>query len=302
MSENKHKLGDLQQMQSLPLRIKISMTERRIFDWYDFGQGDVYLSFSGGKDSTVLKHIVDNMGLDIPSLFINTGLEFPEIQKFAMSQPNVTTVRPKMRFDQVIKDYGYPIVSKEIGDRVSEARHRPNGVSYNKLMGTHLAPDGTLSPYNYPKWSYLYEAPFKISARCCHVMKKSPAHKYESQTHRKPIVATMTEESRLREAAWIKTGCNAFDAKRPISKPMSFWTEQDVLHYIKEYNVPICSIYGDIIKSNLKILLKAKWTSPTSQTNMRKRKYLKQQEQKEQDVCSVCSDAISTKSLIGFRE
>lgn len=88
---NRHTKSDLLQMQSLPLKIKVQMTERRIFDWYDYWQGDVYLSFSGGKDSTVLKHIIDNMGLGIPSVFVNTGLEYPEIQKFAMSQPNVTT-------------------------------------------------------------------------------------------------------------------------------------------------------------------------------------------------------------------
>ena len=56
----------------------------------------------------------------------------------------------------------------------------------------------------------------------------------------------MAAESRLRQQQWIKNGCNAFDAKEPKSTPMAFWTEQDVLHYIKKYNVPYCSVYGDI--------------------------------------------------------
>ena len=56
---SKHTKGDLQQMQSLPLRAKITMTQRRIRDWVDYWDGQVYVSFSGGKDSTVLKHIVD---------------------------------------------------------------------------------------------------------------------------------------------------------------------------------------------------------------------------------------------------
>lgn len=58
----------------------------------------------------------------------------------------------------------------------------------------------------------------------------------------------MAEESQLRLSAWIKTGCNAFE--HGISKPMSFWTEQDVLRYIKEYNIPIASIYGDVVYGN----------------------------------------------------
>lgn len=112
--ENKHSMYELNQMQSLPLEIKIRMTKERIEQWYERWDGMVYVSFSGGKDSTVLKHIVDSMYDDVPAVFVNTGLEYPEIQKFAMSQPNVVTVRPEMRFDEVIKKYGYPVVSKEV--------------------------------------------------------------------------------------------------------------------------------------------------------------------------------------------
>lgn len=172
--EARHTKGDLEQMQSLPLRIKITMTERRIFDWWEHWNGDVYLSFSGGKDSTVLKHIIDNMGINIPSVFVNTGLEYPEIQKFAMSQENVTTVRPEMMFTDVIKNYGYPVVSKEVSKNVQYARSGgENNVHYKKLFGQYLY-HGEKSPrYNCEKWQFLYDAPFKISSRCCDVMKKS---------------------------------------------------------------------------------------------------------------------------------
>lgn len=94
---NKHLPHDLAQMQSLPLEAKIIMTQQRIRQWYEYWDGQVYVSFSGGKDSTVLKHIVDGMYDDVPALFVNTGLEYPEIQKFAMSQKNVVTVRPEIR-------------------------------------------------------------------------------------------------------------------------------------------------------------------------------------------------------------
>lgn len=119
---NKHAAHDLMQMQSLPLEAKIIMTQQRIRQWYEHWDGMVSVSFSGGKDSTVLKHIVDGMYDDVPSLFVNTGLEYPEIQKFAMSQSNVITVRPEMRFDQVIKKYGYPVVSKETARAVQYAK------------------------------------------------------------------------------------------------------------------------------------------------------------------------------------
>ena len=93
----------------------------------------------------------------------------------------------------------------------------------------------------------MLNAPFDVNDRCCAVMKKSPTKKYEKETGRKAIMAMMTEESRKREQGWLRTGCNAFEAKRPQSNPMAFWREQDVLRYIKENNVPLASVYGDIV-------------------------------------------------------
>lgn len=111
---NKHSAGDLQQMQSLPLEAKIVMSQRRIRDWYDYWGGMVYVSVSG-KDSNVLKHLVKNTTgvYDVPNVFVNTGLEYPEVRSFNMSQPDVITIYPKMRFDEVIKKHGYPVATKE---------------------------------------------------------------------------------------------------------------------------------------------------------------------------------------------
>lgn len=251
MINPKHTAYDLIQMQSLPLDIKIRMTKERIQQWYEYWDGQVYVSFSGGKDSTVLKHIVDSMYNDIPAVFVNTGLEYPEIQKFAMSQKNVVTVRPEMRFDEVIKKYGYPIVSKEVAQTVWEAKKNVKTGKYiyriKKLNGELLDKNGKLSTYNIPKWKFLLDAPFDISHKCCDVMKKRPAKTYERKTGRKAIIGTLASESTLRKTQWVKYGCNAFESKRPTSQPLSFWTEQDILHYIKQFDVPYCSVYGDIV-------------------------------------------------------
>lgn len=101
-------IDDLRQMQGLPLELKIIKSQRRIKEFYSRYNGMVYVSFSGGKDSTVLKHLVETTPdvHDVPSVFINTGLEYPEIQKFAKAQKNVEVIYPEMRFDEVIKKYG----------------------------------------------------------------------------------------------------------------------------------------------------------------------------------------------------
>lgn len=248
MSDNKHSASDLRQMQSLPLEAKIAMTQRRIKEWYDHWDGQVYVSFSGGKDSTVLKHLVENTPgvYDVPSLFVNTGLEFPEIQKFAMSQPHVITVRPEMRFDEVIKKYGYPVISKNVAEKIYYAQL---GTEYGIKAMRGEDKDG--NPYAWRKqlikYAPLVDSGIPISHYCCRIMKKKPAKKFEKETGRKAIIGTLAEESALRRQAWIKNGCNAFESARPISQPMSFWMEQDVLHYIKRYNVPYCSVYGDIV-------------------------------------------------------
>ena len=289
MAINVHQASDLAQMQALPLEAKIRMTKQRIKAWYEswtrfeivddatgktrfvtidtreFGaepplkenewiksaiDGQVYVSFSGGKDSTVLKHIVDSMYDDVPSLFVNTGLEYPEIQKFAMSQKNVITVRPKMRFDEVIKKYGYPVLSKELSLYIRQCQNpTEKNLTTRRLRLEGIKSDGTKVKKGEisDKWKYLVNSNFNISEKCCDVMKKAPAKLYSKQTGRKAIIGTMASESRLRYQKWLEHGCNAFEKNNPTSQPLSFWTEQDILHYIKKYDVPYCSVYGDIV-------------------------------------------------------
>jgi 3'-phosphoadenosine 5'-phosphosulfate sulfotransferase (PAPS reductase)/FAD synthetase len=111
-----------------------------------------------------------------------------------------------------------------------------------------LLENGSKNPFNKEKWAYLVDAPFKMSNECCDIMKKKPLHKYDKEFHKNPIIGTMTFESMQRKNQWLQTGCNAFDNKNPQSKPMSFWTENDVLEYINTYKIPYASVYGDIIK------------------------------------------------------
>ena len=258
---NKHQPHDLKQMQSLPLEAKIMMTKRRIRDWYEHWEGQVCVSFSGGKDSTVLKHIVDNTPgvYDVPAVFVNTGLEYPEIQRFVRDvksgkydcfNSNVEIVRPKMKFSEVVLHYGYPVVSKEVARAVRWARSdslKSKEYYMKRFNGELLDRDGQKSMFNMEKLKFLIDSDFAVDSSCCDVMKKAPLKKYQKQTGRKPIIGTMASESRMRYKNWLQFGCNAFDSKDPTSKPMSFWTEQDVLHYLKKFNVPYCSVYGDII-------------------------------------------------------
>ena len=113
-------------------------------------------------------------------------------------------------------------------------------------------PDGDRSAFSQVRYKFLLDAPFEISNRCCNVMKKDPAHRYTKETGRLPITAQMAAESRLRTQKWLKNGCNGFNLKSPISNPMSFWVESDVLLYIRLHNLPIASVYGKVITDDEK--------------------------------------------------
>lgn len=266
-----HTIQDLKMRQALPLEVKVRMTQQRIREWVsEFGEDGVYVSFSGGKDSTVLLHLARKIYPDIPTVFIDTGLEYPEVREFVKTFDNITWVKPSMNFKQVIEKYGYPFVSKEVSKTIRMAKPfyldptnpryknkkalpvQEEGETYVplallKLRGQLKTKRGEKSMYCCDKWEFLLDAPFDVSEECCNIMKKKPTKKYEKETGRKPILATLAEESRLRTAAWLTHGCNAFESSRQQSTPMAFWTEQDVLKYIKDNNLPIASIYGDVV-------------------------------------------------------
>ena len=117
-----HDKERLKELQELPLDRKIQITQTRIIEWYQHYKGNVVVSFSGGKDSTVLLNIVRQLYPDAKAVFSNTGLEYPEIQRFVYSHENVNVVTPKMRFDEVLSTYGYPLIGKEVAEAIYYAR------------------------------------------------------------------------------------------------------------------------------------------------------------------------------------
>ncbi len=294
-------------MQSLPLSAKIRMTEYRVREWVDcYGEDGIYIAFSGGKDSTVLLDIVRKNYPNVVAVYVDTGLEYPEVKAFVKQHKNVEILRPKRNFRSVIEKYGYPFIGKEVAECVYGARRymekllerermaciggtvpnhsymadlmgidrreNPENELYQKLIRGEIPETDIKTPvrylilqgkyihkekgeatseysrmYNKERYRFFLEAPFEISNHCCTIMKKTPLKSYAKQTGRVPVTAQMASESRLRTANWLKNGCNGFDMKSPISNPISFWTEQDILEYIHYNKLPIASVYGDVL-------------------------------------------------------
>ena len=246
---------DLKRLQAMSLDDKIQHSISMIEIFYMREKGACYYSFSGGKDSTVLKSLMEidyngSLVHDVPLVFSDTGLEYPEIRKFAMSQPGVEIVRPKMNFVEVLQTYGYPLVSKAVSNGIVNARSNPDGSRAKRLRGEYTLRNGRRSQFDLSKWAPLLDLPLKISDECCKAMKKNPMHIYERSTKRHPITGTTAAESLMRTQSWIGRGCNTYsiqNGRAAKSNPLAPWLEQDVLHYIKRNNIEICSVYGDIV-------------------------------------------------------
>lgn len=248
----KCKHDNLIAMRALSLEEKIDIASANIIEWYKAWDGKVAVSFSGGKDSTVLLWLVRSIYPDVPAVFVNTGLEYPEIVSFVKSTPNVEIMRPRMPFHQVIAKHGWPLISKKVARGIKILRH-PTEKNKNiyglydrgvnrfgeKVNGFKIA----------QRWRFLVDAPFECSDACCDIMKKEPVHRYERMTGYKQFIGTLAEDSKQRERSYLMHGCNAFKIKKPRSTPLGFWTEQDILACLSKYGIPYAPVYGQIVPS-----------------------------------------------------
>lgn len=230
----------LVQRLNMPLDMKIMYTEKRIRDWHYYHKGNVYVSFSGGKDSQVLLHITRKLFPQTKAVFYFTGLEYPEILATIRSTPDVEWIKPKLSFREVLNKYGYPIISKEVSQKIYEIRNTNSEKLRKKRLYGDAKGNGKLSE----KWMFLIDAPFKISSICCNKLKKDPSKRFEKCTECKPIIGTRVTDSSLRRTSYLNNGgCNVFNSNRPVSNPLSFWTEKDIYDYVQKENICLSDIY-----------------------------------------------------------
>lgn len=233
----------LLQRQSQPLEIKIRMSQNRIRQWYKHWHGNVYVSFSGGMDSTVLLHLARSVYPDIPAICVD-ALLYPEIREHVRRTENVVMLRPEKTFRQVIDEYGYPVISKRNAQYIHEVRTARGETATKRLRLTGIKSNGAFSKMSMIplKWQYLCDAPFRISDRCCHWLKKKPFYE-AADKFGYPFIGIRVDEAQQREQTYYRFGCNAVEIKRPRSWPLAFWKSADIWEYVHRYDMEYSAIY-----------------------------------------------------------
>ena len=242
--ERKQTLSSLREMN---LESKIIQTKFLIKEAIrEFGKDKVYISYSGGKDSTVLSHIAKSVYPDILHLFSNTTNEYPETLQHIKwekesNHTNIITVIPKdtkgnvWTFKKVVDTYGYPIFSKRISNAIRTYQHALSNRTQTNALD--------YMERNFKKYCKFKDLP--ISDKCCDRLKKDPLRRKAKELGLKcAILGILASESYQREKDWLEYGCNVFHVRKDNqSRPISFWTEDDIKEYIDRFNVKISSLY-----------------------------------------------------------
>lgn len=253
---------ELKMLQALPLDIKRAKSKQRLREAIDyFGKEHLYLSVSGGLDSTaahlLLQEVEEEDNIPsgaIPRVNSNTGNEYDGVLKKAREISDVE-VKPLKPFYKVITEEGYPVGSKKVSRMLRDLQN-PTEDNFNsrRLYLEGIKQDGTLTKsFKLPqKWRKFIDSAVKCSEKCCFYLKKQPLQEYEKRTERTPIIAVLAEEGGTREHGYLDTGCNAFECSRPQSKPVGFWTHNDILMYLVLKEEAIPPEYGDIVFEDTK--------------------------------------------------
>lgn len=261
---------------------------------------NISVSFSGGKDSQVLldmtawmwkKSEEEHGKKPLNVVFSNTSNEFAKMELFVKEYCDLMerkhdikirlyVVRGEKTYYEVVKDIGYPVVSKTTCRKVRDIRKwikkekikwedisdkLDNGIESANLLRklgasntvvlylTGIRKDNTegATQSRLPKkWRPLIIADFEVSEECCTILKKIPQKRIQNDIGSIAIIGEMAEESQNRRSKYKKTGCFVTSGKKIMVKPMGFWLEKNVLEYIKKYDLPTFFVYGKLVEEN----------------------------------------------------
>lgn len=208
------------------------------------GEENFYLSFSGGKDSTVLSHLLDMAlpGNKIPRVFIDTGIEYLAIRSFVSELVNqdkrFLMIKPTRSIKAVLEKEGYPFKSKEHSHKVGLYQNGSRCASVlNYKEGKSMISCPKALQCQYEEGYGLH-----LSDSCCKRLKKEPAHKYERESGRTIAITAMRREEKGQRA---HIGCVLTDSKGKLRKfhPLAVVDDSFEEWLITREGIKLCKLY-----------------------------------------------------------
>jgi 3'-phosphoadenosine 5'-phosphosulfate sulfotransferase (PAPS reductase)/FAD synthetase len=237
--------SELIERQKWPMARKVIHSIEVIETFIDRTGKMPYVSFSGGKDSTVLLDIARRfVDRTIRAVFCNTGNEYPEVIRFVRETENVTVIRPRIHIGEIVEKYGFPLISKDQASSIYQAKTTRSEKLRLKRLNGNPETGQTLGKIS-ECWKYLVNEKFMVSDRCCYHLKKYPFEVYRRRTGRFPLIGIMAAEGKLRKMQYLQRGgCSSFKENDAKSYPLSIWTDRDIWEYIHKFGIPCCSLYA----------------------------------------------------------
>lgn len=259
------------QKQSLPYEAKVNHAIIRAREFYNQLKGEVFCSVGGLDSITLLTLLRQEVAKDIPGVSISS-IEDRSNQVVHRTFDNFVFLKPLKTKTQVIKDHGFPVISKEKAGKI-QALQNPTvknatirhaimtgetgayGGYRTKATGSHMRlPQKWLNLFGGPEnanYGTNYQAaPFRVSPNCCYWMKEKPADNYAKETGRKPFMGLMASEGGQRRFALVKHGCNYYGKTVTRSAPFAIFSRQDLLQLALDLKVPVPAIYGTIERAD----------------------------------------------------
>lgn len=256
------------QKQSLPYEAKVTLAKLRAQEFYDKLDGQVFCSVGGLDSITLLFFLRKYVSKTIPGVSVSS-LEDKSIQKVHSQIENMTTLKPEKSKIEVIRELGYPIISKSVAAKIEQLQN-PNDKNATIRHAIITGDTGKQGGYKHSRfmklserWQRLFvaqEAPFKVSGKCCYYMKEKPCDQYSKRTGRAVYMALMASEHGRREISLIKHGCNYYGKTVTRSCPFAIFNKTDLLRLAAELEVPVPAIYGEIVELPSGILTTTKAT------------------------------------------
>ena len=209
-----------------------------------YGIENFYISFSGGKDSTVLSNLVDLAipNNAIPRVYANTGIELNMIRDFVLemqkTDDRIVVIKPSVPIKQMLDKNGYPFKSKEHSLYLSEyQRMGEKSACYNR----YLFPSENRKRYGCPKilrYQFTKKFNIKISKKCCDELKKKPIKNWAKENNKTFCITGL-----IREEGGTRNNISCFNLKQKKFHPLAPVTKEWENWFIDKYNIKICDIY-----------------------------------------------------------